>query len=50
MGGCGRDKIENYGGEDCLSSEMGYGGEAGETVLVVVIEKKGGKGSQERRV
>ena len=43
-------KSENYGGEDGLSSEMGDGGEAGETVLVVVIEEEGGKGSQERGV
>ena len=29
---------------------MGDGGETGETVLVVVVEEEGGKGSQERRV
>jgi hypothetical protein len=39
-GGC--DKEEDYGGEDSLSSEMGDGGETGETVLVVVVEEEGG--------
>ena len=48
MGGGGRYIIEDYGGDDRLGPKVGDGGEAGETVLVIVVEEEGGERPHER--